>query len=125
MTANDSATYEWTVSGMDCASCAGKVRGAVERLPGVSDVDVALMTERLRLTLDEAQTPRDPVEATGSRRKDRAPIGKASCCRTTSKRPVRTAREMPQDSSPTLDRQGPRAVPVPVRVGIRPRRADW
>ena len=74
MTANDSATYEWTVSGMDCASCAGKVRGAVERLPGVSDVDVALMTERLR---------------------------------------------------PTLDRQGPRAVPVPVRVGIRPRRADW
>ncbi|MFC4217557.1 heavy metal translocating P-type ATPase [Pseudophaeobacter arcticus] len=64
MTANDSATYEWTVSGMDCASCAGKVRGAVERLPGVSDVDVALMTERLRLTLDEAQTPRDQVEAT-------------------------------------------------------------
>lgn len=63
MTANDSATYEWTVSGMDCASCAGKVRGAVERLPGVSDVDVALMTERLRLTLDEGQTPRDQIEA--------------------------------------------------------------
>lgn len=63
MTANDSATYEWTVSGMDCASCAGKVRGAVERLPGVSDVDVALMTERLRLTLDEGQTRRDQIEA--------------------------------------------------------------
>ena len=63
MTTNDSATYEWTVSGMDCASCAGKVRGAVERLPGVSDVDVALMTERLRLTLDEGQTRRDQVEA--------------------------------------------------------------
>lgn len=61
MTANDSATYEWTVSGMDCASCAGKVRGAVERLPGVSDVDVALMTERLRLTLDEGQTPRNQI----------------------------------------------------------------
>ncbi|WP_236641519.1 heavy metal translocating P-type ATPase [Paracoccus aeridis] len=63
MTASDSATYEWTVSGMDCASCASKVRGAVERLPGVSDVDVALMTERLRLTLDEGQTPRDQIEA--------------------------------------------------------------
>ena len=63
MTANGSATYEWTVSGMDCASCAGKVRGAVERLPGVSDVDVALMTERLRLTLDEGQTPRNQIEA--------------------------------------------------------------
>ncbi|AXC51329.1 heavy metal translocating P-type ATPase [Paracoccus suum] len=48
---------------MDCASCAGKVRGAVQHLPGVSDVDVALMTERLRLTLDEGQTQRDQVEA--------------------------------------------------------------
>ena len=67
MTANNNAIHEWTVSGMDCASCAGKVRGAVERLPGVSDVDVALMTERLRLTLDEAQTPRDQVEATVKR----------------------------------------------------------
>jgi Cd2+/Zn2+-exporting ATPase len=45
---------EWTVTGMDCASCAGKVGGAVERLPGVTQVDVALMAERLRLTLDEA-----------------------------------------------------------------------
>ena len=54
---------EWTVTGMDCASCAGKVRGAVERLPGVTQVDVALMAERLRLTLDEAQTPRDGVVA--------------------------------------------------------------
>ncbi|WP_299473208.1 heavy metal translocating P-type ATPase [uncultured Paracoccus sp.] len=67
MTASDSATYEWTVSGMDCASCANKVRGAVERLPGVRDVDVALMTERLRLTLDEGQTPRDQIEATVKR----------------------------------------------------------
>lgn len=67
MTMSDSATYEWTVSGMDCASCANKVRGAVERLPGVRDVDVALMTERLRLTLDEGQTPRDQIEATVKR----------------------------------------------------------
>ncbi|MYZ46172.1 cadmium-translocating P-type ATPase [Rhizobiales bacterium L72] len=48
---------------MDCGSCAGKVRGALERLPGVADVDVALMAERLRLTLDEDQTSRDHVEA--------------------------------------------------------------
>ncbi|MBD3765069.1 MAG: heavy metal translocating P-type ATPase [Rhodobacterales bacterium] len=60
---NESATCEWTVSGMDCASCAGKVRAAVERLPGVRDVEVALMSERLRLTLDEGQTPRDQIEA--------------------------------------------------------------
>lgn len=41
----------------------GKVRTAVERLPGVSQVEVALMTERLRVTLDEGQTTRERVEA--------------------------------------------------------------
>ncbi len=34
---------EWNVSGMDCASCVAKVTRAVERMPGVSDVSVALM----------------------------------------------------------------------------------
>ena len=32
--------HEWRVTGMDCGACAGKVRGAVERLPGVEGVDV-------------------------------------------------------------------------------------
>ena len=54
---------EWTVTGMDCAGCVSKVRGAVERLPGVSEVDVALMSERLRLTLDAGTTPPERVEA--------------------------------------------------------------
>ena len=54
---------EWTVTGMDCASCATKIRTAVERLPGAESVDIALMTERLKVRLDEAKTPRDKVEA--------------------------------------------------------------
>jgi Cd2+/Zn2+-exporting ATPase len=58
------SSCEWTVSGMDCGSCANKIKDAVRRLPGVSDISVALMTERLRLTLDESQTPRAKVEAT-------------------------------------------------------------
>ena len=53
---------EWRVTGMDCGSCAAKVRGAVERLPGVGDVDVALMAEQLRLTLDESQTSPERIE---------------------------------------------------------------
>ena len=53
---------EWRVTGMDCGACAAKVRGAVERLPGVEDVDVALMAERLRLTLDETQTSPERIE---------------------------------------------------------------
>lgn len=55
---------EWTVSGMDCGSCATKVRRAVERLPGVSGVEVLLMRERLRLSLDPARTSREDVEGT-------------------------------------------------------------
>ncbi|MBC24674.1 MAG: heavy metal translocating P-type ATPase [Phycisphaerae bacterium] len=47
---------------MDCGSCAAKVRGAVERLPGVEDVDVALMAERLRLRLDETRTSPERIE---------------------------------------------------------------
>jgi len=58
----NTAQREWRVTGMDCGSCAAKVRGAVERLPGVEGVDVALMAERLRLTLDEVRTSPEGVE---------------------------------------------------------------
>ena len=50
--------------GMDCGACASKVRDAVGRLPGVSGVEVTMMSERLRLTLDEGKTDRDKVERT-------------------------------------------------------------
>ncbi|EAR51308.1 Heavy metal-(Cd/Co/Hg/Pb/Zn)-translocating P-type ATPase [Oceanicola granulosus HTCC2516] len=66
--ADGSRQIEWRVTGMDCGACAAKVRGAVERLPGVADVDVAPMAERLRLTLEgqatEAQVER-AVRAVG------------------------------------------------------------
>ncbi|WP_119305923.1 heavy metal translocating P-type ATPase [Cohaesibacter haloalkalitolerans] len=53
---------EWTVSGMDCASCSAKVTKAVERLPGVSDVKVALMSERLSLNLAPDGTAPEEIE---------------------------------------------------------------
>ncbi|MBR0683030.1 cadmium-translocating P-type ATPase [Roseomonas eburnea] len=52
----------WRVEGMDCASCVAKVTKAVERLPGVSAVEVNLMAERLTLQLDAAGR-REEVEA--------------------------------------------------------------
>ncbi|NKE45268.1 cadmium-translocating P-type ATPase [Roseomonas frigidaquae] len=52
----------WRVEGMDCASCVAKVTKAVERLPGVSGVEVNLMAERLTLDLDTAGRP-EAVEA--------------------------------------------------------------
>lgn len=42
-------TLSWRVEGMDCASCVAKVRTAVERLPGISNVEVNLMAERLAI----------------------------------------------------------------------------
>ncbi len=56
-------SQEWNVIGMDCAACAVKIRTAVERLPGVSDVNVAVMAEKLTLRLEPGTTPRDRVEA--------------------------------------------------------------
>ncbi|TCK09122.1 heavy metal translocating P-type ATPase [Marinobacterium mangrovicola] len=52
----------WQIKGMDCGGCAAKVRGAVERLPGVSEVQVSMMTEILRLKLDESQTTAERIE---------------------------------------------------------------
>lgn len=57
-------THSWTVGGMDCASCAGKIRTALERLPGVSDVKVSVMSETLALALDEGKTGRETIERT-------------------------------------------------------------
>ena len=63
-TTNATATVEWTVTGMDCAACATKIKNAVGRLPGVSDVNVAIMSERLKLTLADGTTPREKIEGT-------------------------------------------------------------
>ncbi|WBU64185.1 heavy metal translocating P-type ATPase [Paracoccus aerodenitrificans] len=58
------AACEWSISGMDCASCAGKIRNAVGRLPGVTEVSVTVMSEKLKLQLDTSQTQRSEVEDT-------------------------------------------------------------
>ena len=58
----DVAIREWTVTGMDCAACASKIRDAVERLPGVSEVRVGVMSERLRLRGAEEDAARERVE---------------------------------------------------------------
>ncbi|KAA0969496.1 cadmium-translocating P-type ATPase [Aureimonas fodinaquatilis] len=59
---SDATRREWTVAGMDCAACTVKVTRAVERLPGVSDVKVALMSERLSLNLAPQSTAPDQIE---------------------------------------------------------------
>lgn len=58
---------EWQIGGMDCAVCAGKVRSAVERLPGVEAVEIALMSERLRARLTPGATSPAELERTVAR----------------------------------------------------------
>jgi Cd2+/Zn2+-exporting ATPase len=66
---NLAVSLSWKVGGMDCAGCAAKIRGAVERMPGVSDVKLSVMSETLSLSLDEGKTNRaavaDKVKALG------------------------------------------------------------
>lgn len=40
----------YLVAGMTCGSCAGKVTGQVEQIPGIIDVDVDLATGGITLT---------------------------------------------------------------------------
>ncbi len=54
----------WTVSGMDCASCAATIRGAVEKLPGVSDVALSVMAEKMSLKLAPGGVDAARIEAT-------------------------------------------------------------
>ncbi|RBO54099.1 cadmium-translocating P-type ATPase [Rhodovulum sp. BSW8] len=59
---SDSIRRQWSVSGMDCAACTAKVTKAVEKLPGVSEVSVALMSEKLSLTLAPGATAPEQIE---------------------------------------------------------------
>ena len=52
----------WRVEGMDCASCAAKIRTALERMPGVSDVAITHTTEKLSLTLAEGGAAPEAIE---------------------------------------------------------------
>ena len=52
----------WKVSGMDCGACVAKVEKAVRRLPGISDVQVNLMSETMTLGRTQDGASADVVE---------------------------------------------------------------
>jgi Cd2+/Zn2+-exporting ATPase len=53
----------WTVQGMDCGSCAGTIRTALERLPGVSEIKVSVAKETLSLALTGSETSAEAITA--------------------------------------------------------------
>ena len=59
-------SYEWSISGMDCGSCTAKIRDALRRLPGVSDIEIGLSYAHIIQPL-----PPSEVGAAGGGRKVR------------------------------------------------------
>ena len=59
---NHLETLTWRVRGMDCASCVAKVEKAVQRLPGVVEVQVNLMAERLTISQSVGGATPEAVE---------------------------------------------------------------
>ncbi|WP_249680454.1 heavy metal translocating P-type ATPase [Roseococcus pinisoli] len=45
----------WRVEGMDCGSCVASLTRALEKMPGIADIEVNLMAERLTASLSTAR----------------------------------------------------------------------
>ncbi len=56
-------TYRFDISGMTCASCAGRVEKALRKVEGVVDANVNLATESAMVTTDAAVTMQSLVHA--------------------------------------------------------------
>ena len=57
-----SLKLNYTITGMDCADCARKIEGVINKTPGASDPKVNFTAEKLSLNLDESITPRSELE---------------------------------------------------------------
>ena len=55
--------FKLKIEGMDCGACAVKIENAMQRLPGVTDINVSYSAASLSLNLDEDRTSRSTVEA--------------------------------------------------------------
>ncbi|AHG39390.1 cation-transporting ATPase transmembrane protein [Pseudomonas syringae CC1557] len=59
----DTTTFDLPISGMTCASCAGRVERALAKVPGVNSVTVNLANERAHVTSAPHIDPRTLVDA--------------------------------------------------------------
>lgn len=56
---------QYHIEGMDCAGCVRKIEKALQRMPGVSDIELNFATQKLQVTLDsEAATQPKDIEKT-------------------------------------------------------------
>ncbi|SDX40223.1 Cu+-exporting ATPase [Pseudomonas syringae] len=59
----DTTTFDLPISGMTCASCAGRVERALAKVPGVNNVTVNLANERAHVTTAPHTDPQALVDA--------------------------------------------------------------
>ena len=59
---SSSTELNYAIAGMDCADCARKIEGMVNKTPGASNPKVNFTAEKLSLHLDESITPRAELE---------------------------------------------------------------
>ncbi|MBN9498972.1 MAG: cadmium-translocating P-type ATPase [Alphaproteobacteria bacterium] len=58
---------DWSIVGMDCASCAAKIRSAVSPVQGVRDVAVSVMNESMTVALEPSAVAIAEIESRVSR----------------------------------------------------------
>lgn len=56
------SSYKLRIEGMDCAACAVKIENAMQRLPGVADINVSYTAGTLSLRLDQDRTSPRTIE---------------------------------------------------------------
>ncbi len=61
-TAQPIEKMHWSVKGMDCASCAVKIKGAIGPVSGVQDVSVSVMGETLTVDVGAGSNPAAEIE---------------------------------------------------------------
>ena len=61
-TAQPIEKLHWSVKGMDCASCAVKIKGAIGPVSGVQDVSVSVMGETLTVDVGAGSNPSAEIE---------------------------------------------------------------
>lgn len=55
---------EFTLEGLDCANCAAKIEGKVEKIQGISSANVNFVTKTLTLEIEEINRTEELIAAT-------------------------------------------------------------
>ncbi|WP_264816911.1 cation transporter, partial [Gluconobacter kondonii] len=55
--------HEWRITGMDCPACTAKIQKVLSRKTGLENIEISLVSETLRLIINEKHASKSDVEA--------------------------------------------------------------